>query len=119
MPKIDISVKIKNYTEDTEYKTTGIITNKVLKYKEKDNTTTTYNYVDKCLIRNNEELYMKYIFNPKKETTGIIKIKSLKKDLNILIKTNKYKEEDNNIYIEYEIEKEKFIFGIEEIRWVY
>ena len=116
MPKKEIIVKLKNNYIDDSINTQAIISDNKIKYKEKDNTKVILDLNNKELIRENNELYMKYIFNEKKETDGIIDIKELNRKILLKIKTKKYRINNNIINIEFEIENDIFTYEIEEIK---
>ena len=85
----------------------------VISYQESNNT---YVYIDinrNELIRENNELNMKYIFNENELTKGYIYIKELNQDLELDIKTKLIEKESNRYKIEYMIEEDTFIYEIE------
>ena len=117
MPKIKIKIKIYSNEEKTEYEVFGIYNeeqNKII-YKEPDNTTTSYDYKNKSLIRENTELKMEYNFTTKNTSRGRILIKDLNQNIEVSIKTINIEQKEKNTQIEYEIEKQKFKYIIEVI----
>lgn len=114
MPKANITVSIKNSTEESLEKATAIIRDDILLYKAKDNTITKYNYKENMLIRENDEMKMQYIFNPTKETLGRIFIKDLNNYINVRIKTEILKVNKHDIEIKFRIEEELFFFIVKE-----
>lgn len=114
MPKANITVSIKNSTEESLEKVTAIIQNDILLYKTKDNTITKYNYKENTLIRENDEMQMKYIFDLKEETLGRIFIKDLNNYMNVKIKTEALKVNNHDIEIKFRIEEELFFFNVKE-----
>lgn len=113
MPKLNIKVTVINDEDRQSFITNAIIQDEVLKYKERDNTTVIYDYKNNSLFRENNELRMEYSFNNEK---GNIFIKELNKELNIDIKTKKIERKNNDIEIEYVMEKTNFLYKIEEIK---
>lgn len=116
MPKININVTITNPDEKTNFKTPAIISDGFMKYREPNNTLVIFNYEEKKLTRENEELKMNYIFDKEQETTGSIYIKDIKNNIALKIKTNKIKIDNNDIDIDFNIEDNNFNYRIEEIK---
>ena len=117
MPKLKTRIKIHSDEEKIEYEVNSIYNeeqNKII-YKEPDETTTSFNYKNKSLIRENDELKMEYNFTTEKNSRGRILIKDLKQYIDVDIKTTNIKEIERNIVIEYEIENQKFKYIIEVI----
>mgnify|MGYP006870760728 CR=1 FL=1 len=119
MPKININVSISNNEIKDSYKLVSIISDNIIKYKEKDNTKVLYNLDKNTLIRENDTLRMEYFFDNLKNTIGTIYLKDLKRTINIDIETTKLEKINNNIDIEYKIDNDIFRYRIEEIEWVY
>jgi len=117
MPKLKTKIKIYSDTEKNEYEVNSIYNEEQDKiiYKEPDNTTTSYDYKNNSLIRENDELKMQYDFNMENISRGRILIKDLNQCIEIDIKTNSIVNKDKNIKIEYEIENQKFKYIIEVI----
>ena len=118
MPIINIKIIIKNKDDFRKEKAKAILLDKKLKYQENDQTKVNFNYTNNELLRENQKIKMKYLFSEQKETKGIIYLKDLKKYIDIPIKTNKIKRNNNSIYIEYMINNNKYYYEIEEIIWV-
>lgn len=116
MPKININVSISNNEIEDSYKLVSIISNNIIKYKEKDNTKVLYNLDNNTLIRENDTLRMEYLFDNLKKTVGTIYLKDLKRTINIDIETKKIEKINNNINIEYKIDNDIFKYRIEEIK---
>lgn len=116
MPKININVTITSLDTKTNFTTVAIISDGLMKYREPNNTLVIFNYAEKSLTRDNEELKMNYIFDREKDTNGILYIKELKKEMNVKIKTKNIKIENNDIDIKFNIEENEFQYRIEEIR---
>ena len=119
MPKRKIKATIENSDNEVITTTTAIYQDKIIKYKEDDNSTVVYNYKKHKLTRENTEIKIEYIFSEGNETTGLLFIKDLNKTININIKTKKIEEDKINSLIEFEIDKEKFKYKIEAVKWVY
>ena len=119
MPKITIKVSIKSTDSNEKYKTTAILQDGILKYLENKNTTAKFAYQDNILIRENSEFRMEYLFIENKTTTGTFLLKENNQKLEIPIKTIELIKSNNNIKIKFEIERNQFLYEIEEIKWVY
>ena len=111
MPKIQIEVCIESENKN-HYKTNAIIKDNTITYKEKDNTTVTFNTIDNSLLRKNNEIEMKYTFDKNKETIGKIKVLDLNKTVEIIIKTKDIIKEKDLIKIIYIVENNEFIYSI-------
>lgn len=116
MAKINIKVSILQDNNKNVFTTIGHYQeqNKILTYKEKDNTLVTYDYAKNILTRNNQNLLMKYQFIKNKGTIGTILIKALNRYLDIDIYTEKIIIDDKNIEVQYKTE-DNFIYKIEVI----
>lgn len=115
MSKIKVLVYIKNSEEEKTQETNAILQDNTIKYKEDKTSLVTYNYREKKLIRETNELRMTYQFEEGKKTTGNITIKNMNKELQLEISTKKIREKENNIEIEFEIEENIFLYRIEVI----
>lgn len=115
MPKIKVLVHIKNSEEEKTQETNAILQDNTIKYKEDETSLVIYNYKENKLIRETNELRMTYQFEEGKTTTGNITLKDLNKEINIEIYTKKIIKKENNIEIEFEIEKNLFLYRIEVI----
>jgi hypothetical protein len=116
MSKIKVKINITSSNDTNTYKTTAIIQDNIIKYLEDNKTTTTYDYNNQLLTRENKELKMRYTFNLKDKTQGSIFIKELNKELNVEIETKKIERKDNNIKIKFIIENDIFLYEIEELK---
>ena len=90
----------------------GSFVNGIISYQENDNT---YAYLDinnNQLIRENEQMLMKYTFNENRRSKGIVTIKDLNKELELDIETINLNKKDNYYYVEYKIEEDKFIYEL-------
>ena len=110
MPKRKIKATIENSDNEVITTTTAIYQDKIIKYKEDDNSTVVYNYKKHKLTRENTEI--------KSNSIRYLQlfIKDLNKTININIKTKKIEEDKINSLIEFEIDKEKFKYKIEAIK---
>ena len=111
MPKRLVEVCIESDKKEY-YKTTALIKEDNIIYKEKDNTLVTFNKKDNILLRKNNDIEMKYNFTLGKETTGTIKILELNKIIEININTISLIKEEDFIKIEYQIENNTFKYSI-------
>lgn len=116
MSKIAVKVNINSIYGEESYKVSAIFQDRVIKYLEKKDTTTKFDYRNNTLIRENSEFRMEYIFVKNKTTLGTILLKENNKKIEIPIKTEEIIKNNNNIKIKYEIDKNKFIYEIEEIK---
>ncbi|MBR2678781.1 MAG: hypothetical protein IKE63_05130 [Bacilli bacterium] len=116
MSKIDIEVTIKNSETTDSYKVKAIVQDNSIKYKEPDDTTVIFDYVENKLIRENDLMKMIYYFNEKSSEDSIILIKDYNRHINLNIITDRIRRKDNDLEIEFEIDKEKFLYRIEEIK---
>lgn len=116
MPKIKALIRIKNDDVVEELKTTIIIQDNKLKYKEKDNTTMIIDLKNDKMTRENNNLKMEFSFSLSHKTKGIIYLKDMNQTLNVEIKTKSLEKTNNDIEIEYEIEKQSFLYHMEEIK---
>ena len=111
---IEVYIKNNDKKKISNYKAIYLKDKQVLKYQEDDKTNVTLNLKDNILIRENNEIYMKYIFIKNNITESNILIKDLDKNINIKIKTNKILKQDKIYELEYEIieSNEKFIYKV-------
>ena len=84
-------------------------------YKDQDNTTTKINLNEKKLRRENEDLFMEYLFEENKKTKGIVTVKTLKKTLELILNTKKIHQENQNIEINYILENDEYKYKLEVI----
>lgn len=117
MSKIDIEVTIKNSETTDSYKTKAVLRDKVIKYTEPDDTIVIYDYNEDKLVRENDQMKMIYNFSNNLEDS-IILIKDYNRHININLKINRISKNKNNLEIDFEIDKEKFLYRIEELKWV-
>ena len=68
------------------------------------------------IIRDNNKIRMKLKFDTTKEITGTIKIKETNQEVLIPIKTTKIQKNQHSLKIEYQIEEQKFLYQVEEIK---
>lgn len=102
--------KIKVIIGEEEYITDAVIEDNLIKYTEENGTKTLLNTNNFILIRENNDIYMKYDFKNKK---GNIKIKELDKEVSLDITNINIEKEDKIIEIKYNIEKDKFVYRLE------
>lgn len=109
-------IKIKAIITLTDQKITenviGSIESGIISYQENNNT---YVYLDTNkdeLIRENNEITLKYIFDESKTTKGNIMVKELNQELALDIKTNKIEKENNRYKVEYEVENNVFYYEL-------
>ena len=116
MPKINIKVHIQNEEEDRKEILVAILQENILKYKEKDRTTVTFNYDTNTLRRRNKDMELNYVFLENIKTEGIIQIKEIHQEMTIPIRTKKINRKGNDLEIYYEINHKPFLYQIEEIK---
>ena len=113
MAKLKIKSIITLKDQILEEENIGSFESGVISYQESNNT---YVYIDinrNELIRENNELTMKYSFNENELTKGYIYVKDLDHNLELDIKTKLIEKESNRYKIEYMIEEDTFIYEIE------
>lgn len=115
MPKCNIKVRIQNSEIDQTTEVKAIFQDNRIKYKEEDNTFVTFDYENNCLIRENQNLRMRYHFNEKE---GIIEAKEYNRELKVQLNTKKIERNGKNIEIHFDVEESPFLYKIEEIIWV-
>lgn len=116
MPKIKVKIYITTNKEETSYETTTILCDGILKYRETDDTLVIFDMEKRTLIRENKDLKMTYIFEKNKKTEGYIIVKEFNKKIYLFIETKQIKINEVNVFIEFEVEDNKFIYRIEEIK---
>ena len=90
----------------------GSFINGIISYQE-ENKTDVYLDINKNeLIRENEQILMKYIFDENRRSKGTINIKDINRNLEIDIETLLLNKKDNYYYVEYKIEENKFIYEL-------
>lgn len=115
MSKVKIKVSVNDDIEK-EYNAIYLEKEKLLTYKEEDNTLVKFNYKDNILIRENDSIFMQYKFVNKKTSKNKIFIKDLKQYLDITLFTKSILVKDNIINITYVIEDNLFNYKIEVIK---
>ena len=116
MPKIKALIRLENDDKTDEFKTTAIIHDNLLKYKEKDNTTMIIDLEKNIIIRENNELKIEFPLSLSHKTKGSIYLKEFDKKLTVEITTKKIEKNNNDIEIQYKIEKQLFKYYMEEIK---
>lgn len=115
MPKIDIEVTIKNSEAEDSYKTKAIIQDKTIKYKEPDETTVLFDYKDDVLTRENDLMKMVYYFS-NESLDSFILVKEYNRHIDLKINTIRISKNKNNLEIIFKIDKEEFLYRIEELK---
>ena len=116
MPKMNIKVSIKNEAENQNYSVPAIIKEEKIHYRENQDTKVQFDYRENTLFRENKDFKMTYRFDLKKDTTGIISMKELNKNIELVIKTKKIERNNLNIEIEFQVEGKDFLYKIEEVK---
>lgn len=112
MAKLNIKAIITLTDQTLTENTIGSIESGIISYKENNNT---YVYLDinrHELIRENDELTMKYFFKEKATTKGKILIKELNQNIELDIKTTKIEKDDHKYKVEYMVEEETFAYEV-------
>ena len=118
MPKIKVEISLETSNIKENYQTNAYLKENIITYYEKNHnkTKTTYNYKDNLLIRNNEEIFLKYKFNLKEPTIGSLKVNKLNKVIDIPIKTKLLQTKNENVNIIFEIPENTIKYKIEVIK---
>ncbi len=116
MSKVQILVHIKNNDQEENLELNAILQDDVIKYKENETTTLSYNYEQSKLTRETDELRITYFFDENKNTIGTIYIKEMNREIKVNITTKKIIKEGNNIKIEFIIENNRFLYEIEVLK---
>lgn len=116
MPKCKIRVSILSEEEKNIEEVEAILDEENLKYKEEKGSIVVFNLKENKLVRDNKEFKMKYFFDEKQETDGIIEMKEMLKEIPIKIKTKKIERKDKDIKIDYYIEDNLFTYQIEALK---
>lgn len=117
MPKINVKITLNTPDSTTENIYIAIFhpeTNEII-YQEANKTKTRFNLKKLSLERENESLWMKYLFNQQEKTMGTVKIKELNQQLQLNITTAKINQKNQNIEIEYQLEDENYKYKLEVI----
>ncbi len=112
MKKIKMTITIISNGNKIKENLIGTINEGIISYSEDNNT---YVYLDierNALIRENDDLYLKYTFDENDKTLGNVLIKEFNKEVTVDIKTECIEKSNNRYYVEYLIEKDKFIYEI-------
>ncbi len=104
MPKIKVTIS------EEELITDSILENNIYKYKEDNGTKVILDINNNILIRENNDIYMKYDFNNK---TGNLVVKELDKIFDLEMNKVNFLKEDKLIEIKYNIDEEEFIYRLE------
>lgn len=103
-------VKIKNKEETIKEKVEIESKNNKISYLENKKTKVLFDLEKEILMRENKEIYMELFF---KEEKAIIYIKNLRKNIEIVLKTKKIDISNNKIVIQYEMEKNLYLYELE------
>jgi len=112
MPKLNIKTIITFSDQKITENLTGFIESGIISYQENNNT---YVYLDinrHELIRENNELSMKYIFSENEITKGNIFLKDLSQNIELDIKTNLIEKDSHKFKVDYMIEKDTFTYEV-------
>lgn len=112
MPKLNIKTIMTLPEQKITENTVGNIESGIISYQESNNT---YVYLDTNrheLIRENNEINMKYIFDEKEITKGNIYIKDLDRTIELDIKTKVIEKDYHRYKVEYMIEKDTFTYEV-------
>ena len=104
MPKIKVTIS------EEELITDCIIENNIYKYKEENGTDVILDMNNNTLVRNNNDIDMKYDFNNKK---GNLLVKELDKVFNLDMNNVSIYRDEKVIDIKYSIDKERFNYRLE------
>lgn len=117
MPKVNIKITFRTPETTTEniYKAIFHQETNVIIYQEQDKTKTKFDLQNLRLRRENENLWMEYVFNEQRITKGIIKVKELNQSLQVNIHTKKINQKSKTVEIEYQLEDENYKYKLEVI----
>lgn len=104
MPKIKVTIS------EEELITDCIIENNIYKYKEENGTDVILDMNNNTLVRNNNDIDMKYDFNNKK---GNLLVKELDKVFNLDMNNVSIYRDEKVIDLKYSIDKERFNYRLE------
>lgn len=115
MSKVKLTTFLHTSDNDLKYSIIGNINDKKITYTEQDElkTKVIYDYENNVLVRENKELYMKYIFNINEQTNGILKIKDLNKILSVIIVTNRIETDNYNLEVSFQVENNNFLYKLD------
>ena len=119
MPKIKIKVSLLHNEEKLVLETNAIIQENIIKYKENKETVVILDKNSNKLTRENNEIYMNYLFDISKKTQGTLLVKELNRKLSLEIETKKIIKKENYIEIIFKVEDEYFQYYLEEVKWVF
>ncbi len=112
MDKIKIKAIITTNDETIQENTFGSFVSGIISYKESDNTCVYLDITKNELIRENDNLFMKYGFIENRRSNGMLHIKDLNKEVEVEIETQKIINQENTYYVEYKIDENKFIYKL-------
>ena len=111
-----VRITTSNSNEKVKYDTKAIINNSAIIYIEKDknNTKTSFNYIENKLTRKNKEMSLEYQFIKGRETIGYLVLQDLKKTFKLKLTTLDIKD-SKSLTIKFTVENETIEYKIEVI----
>lgn len=105
MKKVKLNIKLKNKDIQEEKSLIAVIDNNQIKYIENKDIVTEMelDLENDILIRNNKDYTITYKFILDEITINKVLVKELNRGLDLKIKTNKLKKDNNSYKVEYEI----------------
>ena len=113
MTKLNIKAIINLTDEKLVEETTGSFESGIISYKESNNT---YVYLDinrHELVRENDDMTMKYMFNEEEVTIGKIFVKELNHEIELDLRTVKIEKEGHKYRVEYIVGNDTFTYEVE------
>lgn len=112
MTKLNIKAIIELTDEKLVEETSATIEKGIITYQENNGT---YVYLDinrHELVRENNDMLMKYVFIENEETKGKIFVKELNQEIELEIKTTKIEKEDDKYKVEYIVGNDTFTYEV-------
>lgn len=117
MPKVKLKAVLKNSDKETIYNIFGTLNEEknTITYFEEDDlkTKVIFNYEEKRLTRENNNLLMIYSFDKNEKTIGSLKVKELNQIVNLQILTEKLNIKDYDLEVKFKVEEANFLYKIE------
>lgn len=112
-----VRITTSNSNEKVKYNTKAIINNSAIIYIEKDknNTKTSFNYLENKLTRKNKEMSLEYQFIKGQETIGYLVLQDLKKTFKLKLTTLDIIKDSKSLTIKFTVENETIEYKIEVI----
>ena len=107
-----IKAIITTNNETIQENTIGSFINGIISYKESDDTCVYLDITKNELIRENDNLFMKYGFIENRRSKGKLHIKDLNKEVELEIETKKIINQEKTYYVEYKIDENEFIYKL-------